>query len=92
MSAFDCKFRRCLFCYLRQVEASHVGLVVKNQPATAGDLRDTGSTLGWEDPLEKGMATHSILLAWVDRGAWQATVDTVTKCWTQLKRLSMHIL
>ena len=21
-------------------------------------------SLGWEDPLEKGMATHSIILAW----------------------------
>ena len=27
----------------------------------AGDL---GSILGWEDPLEKGMATHSSILAW----------------------------
>jgi len=25
---------------------------------------DTGFSLGWEDPLEKGMATHSIILAW----------------------------
>ena len=33
--------------------------------------------LGWEDPLEKGMATHSSILAWkipMDRGAWRATV------------------
>ena len=38
--------------------------------------------LGQEDPLEKGMATHSSLLAWrirMDRGAWQATVHGVTK-------------
>ena len=30
--------------------------------------------LGWEDPLEEGMATHSSILAWripTDRGAWQ---------------------
>ena len=27
----------------------------------AGDL---GSTLGWEDPLEKGKATHSSIMAW----------------------------
>ena len=29
--------------------------------------------LGWEDPLEEGMATHSSILAWenlVDRGTW----------------------
>ena len=34
--------------------------------------------LGWEDPLEKGMATHSLQYSClenaVDRGAWQATV------------------
>ena len=36
-------------------------LVVKNLPANAGDMRETGSghPLGWEDPLEEGMATHS---------------------------------
>ena len=30
--------------------------------------------LGWEDPLEEGMATHSSVLAWgipMDRGAWK---------------------
>ena len=28
-------------------------------------------SLGWEDPLEKEMATHSSILAWeIDRGAW----------------------
>ena len=33
-------------------------------------------SLGWEDPLEEGMATHSSVLAWripMDRGARQAT-------------------
>ena len=35
--------------------------MVKNPPANAGDL---GSTLGWEDPLENEMATHSSILAW----------------------------
>ena len=50
-------------------------------------------SLGWEDPLEEGMATHSSILAWrilMDRGAWQATVHGVAKSWTRLKRLSMH--
>ena len=39
-------------------------------------------SLGWEDPLEEGMATHSSILAWripMDRGAWQAMVHGVTK-------------
>ena len=40
------------------------GTVVKNLPAKAGDAGDTGSILGWEDPLEKEMATHSSILAW----------------------------
>ena len=41
--------------------------------------------LGWEDPLEKEMATHSSILAWknpMDRGACWATVHGVTKSWT----------
>ena len=36
------------------------GLVVKNPPANAGDARD----MGWEEPLEEEMATHSSILAW----------------------------
>ena len=28
------------------------------------NVADLGLTLGWEDPLEKGMATHSIIRAW----------------------------
>ena len=35
-------------------------------------------SLGWEDPLEEGMATHPRILAWrmpMDRAAWQATVS-----------------
>ena len=39
-------------------------------------------SLGLEDPLEQGMATHSSILAWripMDRGAWRSTVHRVTK-------------
>ena len=42
-------------------------------------------SLDWEDPLEKGMATHSSILAWripLDREAWQATVHGLTKSQT----------
>ena len=38
----------------------------KESAYSAGDL-------GWEDPLEEGMAIHSSILAWriaTDRGAW----------------------
>jgi len=38
--------------------------VIKNLPANAGDTRDVGLILGWEDTLEKGMATHSSILSW----------------------------
>ena len=44
-------------------------------------------SLGWEDPLEVSMATHSSILAWripMDRGAWQATVHGVAKRQTRL--------
>ena len=37
------------------------GLVVKNSPTNAGE---EVRSLGWEDPLEKEMATHSSILAW----------------------------
>ena len=38
---------------------AQVELVIK-----AGDIRDAGSTPGWEGPLEEEMATHSSILAW----------------------------
>ena len=38
--------------------------MVKNPPANAVGVRDKGSVLGWEDPLEEGIATHSSVLAW----------------------------
>ena len=57
---------------------------VKNPPA----MWETWvQPLGWEDPLEEGLATHSSILAWripMDRGAWQAKVHRVTKSWTRL--------
>ena len=52
----------------------------KQSACSAGDL-------GSKDPLEKGMATHSSILAWripMDKGAWQAAVYGVSKSWTRL--------
>ena len=43
--------------------------------------------VGWEDPLEKGMATHFSILAWripMDREACRATVHGVSNGRTQL--------
>ena len=45
--------------------ASLVAQIVKNPPA----MRETWvRSLGWEDPLKKGTATHSSILAW--RSPW----------------------
>ena len=52
---------------------------IKNPPAMQETLVQF---LGWEDPLEEGMATHSSILAWripMGRGAWWATVHGVAK-------------
>ena len=38
--------------------------MVKNLPANAGNLRDAGWSLGWEDPLEEQIATHFNILGW----------------------------
>jgi len=47
---------------------------VKNPPA----VQETQiPSLGWEDPMEKGTATHSSILAWripMDRGAQWVTI------------------
>ena len=71
--------------------ASLVAQTVKNLPA----MRETWvRSLGWEDPLEEGMATPSSILAWripVDSGAWRATVHGVTNSWTQLSDSAQHI-
>ena len=57
--------------------------MIKNPPA----IQETWvQPLGWEDPLEEGMATHSSI-AWrifMDRGAWRAAVHGITKSGTQL--------
>ena len=60
--------------------ASLAAQSVRNLPA----MHETWvQSLGWEDPLEKGMATHSSILAWrIDRGGRWATVHGVTKSQT----------
>ena len=56
--------------------------MVKSLPTNVGDITEVVRSLGQEDPLEEGMATHSSILAWripMDRGAYLATVHRVTK-------------
>ena len=56
----------------------------KNLPA----MQETQvQSLGQEDTLEEGMATHSSVLAWripMDRGTWRVIVHGVTKSWSPL--------
>ena len=66
-------------------------LVVKHQPANAGDVRDTGSIPGSGRSPEGGpghLLQYSCLENPVDRGDWLDTVFRIAKSWTQLKRLS----
>ena len=69
---------------LKILRASLVAQMVKDPPA----MQETWvQSLGWEDPLEEGMATHSSILAWripMDRGACWATVHGVAKHRTPL--------
>ena len=62
--------------------ASLVAQSVKNLPA----VQETRvQSLGWEDPLEKEMATHSSILGLenlTDRGAWWAAVHGVAESGT----------
>ena len=56
--------------------------MVKNPPAKQ---ESWVQFLGWEDPLEEGVATHSSILAWripMDRGTWPAIVHGVAKSQT----------
>ena len=57
---------------------------VKNPPA----MQETQvQSLGWENPLEEGMATQSTSFAWripMDRGAWWAAVHEIAKTQTRL--------
>ena len=66
-----------------------VAQTVKNLPANVGDLGwipGLGRSPGWAEPLDEGMATHS--MEWVensmDTGAWQATVPGVAKSQARL--------
>ena len=58
---------------------SLVAQLVKNPPAV---WETWVQSLGWEDPLEEGMETHSSILAWripMDREAWRVTVHGIAQ-------------
>ena len=74
-------------------EGIPTGSAVKNSPAMQ-ETRDTPTwSLGWEDPLEEGMATQSSILAWRiprGRGVWRATIHLVAKSRTRLSDSVQH--
>ena len=66
--------------------ASLVTQMVKNPPA----MQETWVwTLGWEDPLEKGVATHSSNLAW--RIPWTGEVHGFTKSQTWVSDFHLNL-
>ena len=61
--------------------------MVKNLPASAGEMRHGFDPWVGMIPLGEGMATHSSFLSWripMDRGVWWATVHGITKNWKLL--------
>ena len=80
-------------CYCKVYWGFSGGAMVKNLPATAGNLRDEGLIPGsgkspgggHSNPLQYSCLENSM-----DREALWATIHGVTKNWTQLKQLSIH--
>ena len=63
-------------------EGGDISIIMSDLPAM---LETWAGSLGWEDPLEEGMATQSSILAWrisMDREAWPATVHGLAKSHT----------
>ena len=62
--------------------------MVRNPYANAGNIRDAGSIPEWGRPPGGGHGNplqYSCLENPIERGAWQATVHSVTKNQTRLK-------
>ena len=67
--------------------------MVKNLPGNAGNVRDAGSIPGSRRCPREGHGNplkYSCLENPMDRGAWWATVHSVTQSQTRLNRLSTH--
>ena len=75
--------------------ASQVVLVVKNQPANAGDIKDVGLIPGSGRSPGGGHGNslqYSCLENPMDRGAWRATVNWVAKSRTQLEKQLLELI
>ena len=72
---------------IRRYFSFPVGAVVKNPPASPGDMGDEVSIPGLGGFPGRGNGNslqYSCLKNFMDRGAWQTTVHGVTRNWTQL--------
>ena len=70
---------------LQYSSASLMAQLIKNPSV----MQETWARpLGGEDPLEKGMATGSSVLA--DTGTWRATISGITKNQTRLSDFHFH--
>ena len=86
-----CHLNKCIS--MRSTGVSRVALVTENTPASAEDLRDTGSIPGCGRPPGGGHGSplqYSCLENPLDTGAWWATVYRVAKSQTWRKWLSTH--
>ena len=73
----NCKLFYTLNKNIPKIWAFLVAQTVKNPPA----MQETQArSLGWEDPLEKGMATYSSIFAW--RLLWTEEPSELLKSWT----------
>ena len=75
-------FFKCLSKYLPVGLPDGSGL--KNLPANAGDVEDTGLIPGWGRSPEGGngnLLQYSFLGNPMDRGAWRATIHGVSNIW-----------
>ena len=89
------RWKQVLFTSTTDVGASQMGLVVKNLPVNAGEIRDVGSIPGLGRSPGGGHGNplqYSCLENPMDRRIWQGTVHRVQKSQTQLKQLSTHRL
>ena len=95
MSECHCCVRHCIRYKCKAVRGIPSGASGEQLTYQCRRHATWAQSLGWEDPLEEGMETHSSILAWripVDREAWPATVpgpqrvghDCVTKHSTTL--------
>ena len=71
------------------LKASQVALGVKNLPANSGDIRDSGSIPG--SGRSPGGGNGNPCQNSMDRGVWWATVQGVSKSWTQLSDFTFFL-